>query len=149
MSNTASLQSLLEKEAAILGELNSLSLLKKDALLNDDLESLETIVLKEEALSGNLKILDNACAPQVQFFLKGQVDPPKEIKGLMDLLRRLVREVKARNDFNQALIKDSLSIIQFTLNAFMGTNEHGPGTYGSSGKPAQNIKNRSMLDCKR
>lgn len=149
MSNTANLQSLLEKEVTILTELHSLSLLKKDALLNDDLESLETIVLKEEALSGNLKILDNACAPQVKFFLKGQIEPPEAIKGLMDDVRRLVKDVKTNNDFNQALIRDSLNIIQFTLNALLGTNEQSPGVYGSSGKPAQGVKNRSMLDCKR
>lgn len=149
MRDPNSLPALLKKEVAILTELNSLSLLKKEALLHDDLDSLETIVLKEEALSGNLKTLDNACSPQVRFFLKGNLVMPEEIAGLIAEIRRLAKEFKSNNDLNQALLKDSLSILQFTLNAFLGTNDNGPGVYSSSGKPAQVLKNISMLDCKR
>lgn len=149
MSDVGALQSLLQKEVELLTELNSLSRLKKEALLNDDLASLETIVLKEEILSGNLKTVDNACSSQVQFFLKGQVEPPPEIDALMTELRDLVREVKSNNDFNQALIRDSLSIIQFTLNALLGSDDTGRGVYSAKGKSTQPLQNKSLLDCKR
>lgn len=156
MHDTAALQSLLEKEVEILTELNSLSLLKKDALLTDDLDSLESIVLKEEALSGNLKTLDNACSPQVQFFLREKKQPtqssanfPAPLGDLFSTIRLLILQLKTTNDFNQALIKDSLYIIQFTLNSFLSLgNNTSPTVYGASGKQAQ-TPHLSLLDVKR
>ena len=61
-----------KNELELLEELYRLSELKTDSITKDNLDSLEKIVLKEEALSKKLKISDDACAAQVQFFLKGQ-----------------------------------------------------------------------------
>lgn len=150
MYDVVALQSLLEKEVAILTELNSLSLLKKDVLLNDDIDALQQIVLQEEALSGKLKTIENVSAPQVQFFLSGKASAPETIVGLIEEIRRLVKEFKGHNDLNQLLIRDSLGIVQFTLNALLGMNDNGLGVYSAAGKPNQVFnKNTSMLDYKR
>ena len=70
MQDNRILRQSLEQELALLEELNGLSLLKKDALLKEDMETLDSIVHKEEMLSAKLKTVSDECLPQVQFFLK-------------------------------------------------------------------------------
>jgi flagellar biosynthesis/type III secretory pathway chaperone len=101
MAESNSLQQLLEQELKLLDELNDLSHQKTDALMKDDLIALEAIVLKEEALSQNLKKVDNACSPQVQFFLRGQSEGKPvsaEIDDLFQKIRVKVRDLKLNNE---------------------------------------------------
>jgi hypothetical protein len=60
----------LQQERKLLEELNQLSLLKKEALLHDDLECLESLVKQEETCFQQLKVIDAACVSQVRFFCK-------------------------------------------------------------------------------
>ncbi|NLW47346.1 MAG: flagellar protein FlgN [Firmicutes bacterium] len=149
MSEKKSLQTLLQQEIDVLKELNNLSLSKKEVLLKDDLDALQVIVLKEEALSTQLKILDDACSPQVQFFLKerfskdetGVKKPSEQIVTLIEELRQQTLQLKLNNEFNQALIKDALAIVEFTINALMPQTSAESGLYGASGKVNQDKKN--------
>ena len=152
------LQELLYKELQLLEELNGLSLQKKEALLNDDLISLETIVLKEEALSKKLHVVDDACSPQVKFFLRvlksgspNKLADPKEEETL-ELVRK-IRETAFRlqrnNEFNQTLISDALSLIQFKLNILVPSDKANAPVYGASGKMERRLKKTNLLDCKR
>ena len=150
MAESNSLQQLLEQELKLLDELNDLSHQKTDALMKDDLIALEAIVLKEEALSQNLKKVDNACSPQVQFFLRGQSEGkpvPGEINDLFEKIRVKVRELKLNNELNQDLIRDSLNLVQFTLNSLLSSNTNDGNVYDSSGKVGNQHKNH-MLDYK-
>ncbi|MGE5605492.1 MAG: flagellar export chaperone FlgN [Bacteroidota bacterium] len=148
MIEELALRQLLEQELSILEELNGLSWRKKEALLKDDFDSLEMIVLKEEALSKDLKITSDACLPQVRFFLKGQMstEKPAQISALIEKLRKTAWELKLNNDFNQDLTRDCLGLTQIMLNSFLPTDNIS--SYGSSGKPLKNRKNSFVLDCK-
>jgi hypothetical protein len=147
MQDNRILQQSLEKELALLEELNGLSLLKKDALLKEDMETLEAIVLKEEMLSVKLKTVSDGCLPQVQFFLKEKKSFPAELAAIMTTVRKTALQFQLNNELNQNLIQDSLTLVQFTLNSFRSIlNGNNPGLYGSSGRVNQ--KEIHMLDVK-
>ena len=142
------LEKLLRQEIELLEEIKRLTLQKKDALLHDDLQGMEKIVLKEEAASKKLHAIENACSPQVRFFLSGKsaVDIPSELSGYISQIKQLVLEIKLNNEFNQTLIQDSLSLIRFTINTVISADgEHG--LYSSSGKVNGMSKN-NILDYK-
>lgn len=149
MPENQSLEVLLQQEINVIKELNSLSLLKKEALLKDDLDALQVIVLKEEALSAKLQKLDDACSPQVQFFLRGGSSPNLKDEGklgekaraLIEELRKNALQLKLNNEFNQNLIKDALAVVEFTLNALMPQVSGENGFYESTGKVAKDKKN--------
>lgn len=148
MPENQSLEVMLQQEIDIIKELNSLSLLKKEALLKDDLDALQVIVLKEEALSAKLQKLDDACSPQVQFFLRGGSSPNlkeeqlgEKTKALIEELRKNALQLKLNNEFNQNLIKDALAVVEFTLNALMPQVSGASGFYEATGKVAKDKKN--------
>ena len=138
----------LEEELAILEELNGLSLLKKDAIMNDDLNSLETIVLKEEALSKKLSVIDHACSPQVQFFLRDKKNGSEAVTNLLQKVRESVRKLRLNNELNQGLIEDALGITQLTLNMLLPETKDDPAVYGSGGKVISDRKKNQVLDYK-
>ena len=147
MQDNQILQQSLEKELALLEELNGLSLLKKDALLKDDLETLEAIVLKEEALSGKLKAISDKCLPAVQFFLREKKGLPAELIDITTKVRKCAIQFRMNNELNQNLIQDSLTLAQFTINSFRSIiGGDAPILYGSSGRVNQ--KGIHMLDVK-
>lgn len=157
MLQNQELQELLYKELELLEELNGLSLLKKEAVLKDDLVSLETIVLKEEALSKKLRKIDDACSLQVKFFLgvlknsTNKLTDPAE-KATLEIVRKISEkafQLQRNNEFNQALISDALSLIQFQLNIYSPPDKVNTPVYGSSGKMAKYVKKTNILDCKR
>lgn len=148
MPENQSLEELLQQEINVIKELNSLSLLKKEALLKDDLDALQVIVLKEEALSVKLQKLDDACSPQVQFFLRGgsssnqkEEKPGKKTGALIEELRKNALQLKLNNEFNQDLIKDALAVVEFTVNALMPQVNGENGFYEATGKVAKDKKN--------
>lgn len=144
------LQQSLLQELQLIEELNRLSHLKTDALLNDDLDSLEAIGLKEEALSKKLKVNDDACSKQVQFFLKDKTDGagiPGEARQVVDKIKFTVRELQLNNELNMNLIHDSLQLVQFTMNSLLSITENNAGLYEPSGKVAHQ-KQSHMLDYK-
>lgn len=138
----------LKAEHAILEELNGLSLLKKDAIMNDDLNSLETIVLKEEALSKNLSVIDHACSPQVQFFLRDKNNRSEKIGDLLKQIRQSARKLRLNNELNQGLIEDALGITQLTLNLLLPETKENLTVYGSGGKVIADRKKTQVLDYK-
>ncbi len=143
------LQVKLAEELTTLKELHQLSLAKKDAVINDDIDSLEKIVLKEEALSDKLKKIDDACSQQVQFFLSGKSsDLPVEITELLGEIKEIALKLKINNRLNQELIQDSLAITQFTVNSLFSIQEMEAGVYGASGKKESNQKKNVFLDYK-
>lgn len=143
---------LLEDQVTILEELNQLSLAKKEALLNNDISSLESIVLKEETLAVKLKKVADACSPQVRFFLSGSNTPSplfERINATLKKIKQLVRELKLNNDLNQTLLRDELNLVQFTLNSFMSsTDAINTGVYSSTGKVVHNPKKVNLLNSK-
>lgn len=145
------LRSLLKQEIDVLTQLNALSLSKKEALLKDDLDTLSEIVITEEKLTQSLKEIDDACSPQVQFFLSEHNDRlhfPPDIKQLLVEVRQLASQLRISNQFNQDLISDALNLARFMLNSLM-PSEDKAGTYSCSGKTVnKHIANPHLLDYK-
>lgn len=149
MLGNEELQVKLVEELAILKELYDLSLEKKDAVVKDDIESLERIVLKEEALTDKLKKIDDACSPQVQFFLSGNPsEVPSALSGLLQEIKEVASKLKLNNRLNQELIQDSLALTQFTINTLFSGEEREAGLYGASGKKGSHQKKNVFLDYK-
>jgi flagellar biosynthesis/type III secretory pathway chaperone len=142
---------MLQNEIELLENLNELSLLKKEALLNDDVDRLETIVFQEETVFHQLKILDDACAPQVQFFFQADRRDPalsETIQGKRSELRRLATELQNNNRFNMDITRDSLALTQFMLNALAAPAGEKVLTYNASGKMVDGKTKNHLLDYK-
>lgn len=143
------LQIKLVEELSLLKKLHELSLEKKDAVIKDDIESLEKIVLKEEALTEKLRKIENACSPQVQFFLSGKsAEFPENIIDLLREIKAVASSLKINNRLNQEMLQDSLAITQFTINSLLSSEEMEAGVYGASGKKESNQKKNVFLDYK-
>jgi len=145
------LVALIEKELKVLEKLIKVSLEKKEALLNNDLSHLEEIILAEERLSQNFIEIDNACSPQVQFFLEEKVNSrriPKNLKALLAKLRRDALRLKINNQLNQDLLRDAIGIIKFSVKTLTGNVFPGINTYDPAGKVISNIHQYSQLDYK-
>lgn len=138
MPEKFTLQQLLENEFSILKELNELSLQKKEVLLKNDLNSLENIVFREEVLSVKLQKVEADCSQQVRFFLKRQDDQNQnavvaaEINGLIRNVRNKAQELKRNNQLNQDMIRDSLGIFRFMINAL--SPQENKSVYGPAGE---------------
>ncbi len=146
MQDNQILQQLLEQELALLEELNGLSLIKKEALMKEDMETLGSIVHKEKVLSVRLKDVSDECLPQVQFFLEDS-NFPAELDEILGRVRKTALQFRKNNELNQKLIQDSLALVQFTLNSFRSImSGDSPNLYGSSGRVHQ--KAIHMLDVK-
>jgi hypothetical protein len=142
---------MLHTEIELLEKLNELSLLKKEALLNDDFSSLEAIVLQEETSFRQLKTIDDACASQVQFFLQtnhlsAEINETFQDKQLE--LRQLATRLQVNNQFNMDLTKDSLAITQFMLNALTAPGGQKISTYNAAGKMVDKKTKNHLLDYK-
>lgn len=116
--------------------------------MNDDLNSLETIVLKEEALSKKLSVIDHACSPQVQFFLRDKNSRSEKIGDLLNQIRQSARKLKSNNELNQGLLEDALGITQLTLNLLLPETKENLTVYGSEGKVIADRKKTQVLDYK-
>jgi flagellar biosynthesis/type III secretory pathway chaperone len=145
----AQLLGMLQTEIELLGKLNELSLLKKEALLNDDFGRLEEIILQEETSSRQLKTIDDACASQVQFFLQAnQFEVSETLRDKNTELRQLATRLQVNNRFNIDLTKDALAITQFMLNALTSPGGEKVLTYNASGKMVDRKAKNHLLDYK-
>jgi flagellar biosynthesis/type III secretory pathway chaperone len=142
---------MLQTEIELLGKLNELSLLKKEALLNDDVSRLEEVVFQEEFSIRQLKVLDDACASQVQFFFRANETDTAAIEAFWEKqneLRRLAAELQVNNRFNMDLTRDSLALTQFMINALTPPGGDKVLTYNASGKTVDPKAKNYLLDYK-
>jgi hypothetical protein len=147
----AQLMILLQKEIELLEKLNELSLIKKEALFMEDLSRLEAILNEENFSFREFKTIDDACLPQVQFFLKGNSifsENDAEIKGQLLKLRGLAAKLQTNNRLNMELIQDSLSYVRFTLNILTTMAQEKASTYSAFGKVVGKVDKKRLLDFK-
>lgn len=149
---SSELHSLIEQEIETLNHLNSLSLSKKEAILTNDLKTLSEITQTEESLAQHLKKIDDACFPQVQFFLQGQARESKiegSLKELLAKLRQSAMQLKINNQLNQELLKDAIGFARFTVNMLTQSARDSSNTYGPAGKViGDGTVKRHLLDVK-
>jgi flagellar biosynthesis/type III secretory pathway chaperone len=141
----------LQQERKLLEELNHLSLLKKEALLHDDFECLESIVKQEETCFHQLKVIDAACVSQVRFFCKTATrDEPvlERFRAEQLELGRLAARLQTNNRFNIDLTKDSLALTQFMLSVLTMPADGKTSTYNASGQMVGKQAKKHILDYK-
>lgn len=129
------LRDLLEQEIEVLNQLHSLSLAKKEALLNEKVDDLAKLSGAEEQLARKFKALDERCFPQAQRVLAESSAAGPETEALKKLIgdaRAIALQIRLNTQFNQALIEDSLNLIRFMLNA-LASPADGTYTYTAKG----------------
>ena len=108
---------------------------KTRVIVNNDLQSLNSITEEEQALIGrisklekkrqevirNIGIVMNKKESELNFItiidlLKGQEKEQEELRKLHDRLKRTIDALKLINERNQMLIKQSIEMIDFDIN---------------------------------
>ena len=156
----------LSAQRDVHGELLTLSTEKKDAIVNNDVRSLDRIVKGEEVLLSRLNHWEHKRKECVQT-LAGQVGRPAQEIGWQDFLpagdpqqrehlTELHRDLKillekqiAVNDINKRLIESRLEYIDFSLETIAGEGQGSFQTYGGEGlEPDRTARKTSIIDHK-
>lgn len=126
----------LKAQIEILENLYRLAGRKREALLNEDLETLPVVSKEEEEELAKLKSLGILAGETTE-------EPAQEIKELLMKREFLARCTREMNFFNRELIEDSLAYIRFSLQLLHGQPESSLyGTGGAKETPAVN----SLID---
>lgn len=135
-------KTLIEEEISSLKRLLELAEQKRDALLQEDLDTLMSLLKAEES---ELKALEGIRRPGEPPSVKEGHKPDPAIDGLIQERKRIAQKVKELNEFNQQLIGDSLAYIHFMLQIFHG--EDGKNIYGAKGRMETKTAN-PLIDLK-
>jgi flagellar biosynthesis/type III secretory pathway chaperone len=130
-------------------ELYGLSLEEKDALIQNDIETLQNLVnLKNMVISQNNrlekqrislvkdiaevmghKITDELALSDVIEILKDQPTEQEKLREAGTALRESVNKLKEINDLNKTLLESSLEFVEYSLNALRSTISPEPPEY--------------------
>ena len=169
--------SLIENLVSVLSEENSLyekmiplAERKTQIIVANDLESLQKLTEKEQALVNRIGVLEKQRAeviinigtvlgvkPEKLNFknlieaLKGQPKEQQQLRELHDTLKRTTDRMVSLNNRNKDLINQSLEMIEFNLN-YIKSTWMGPDTAQYSKSAAENdtqgFSNTRMFDAK-
>lgn len=148
----------LDKENAEYETLISLSTEKTSTIIQNDIEQLQNIIDREQTVVDRVNALEKQRENTVRDICKVLRVEPKEltVKVLIELLKKQPAEQKKLqevhtklsrtlnkmvrlNENNQALIKESMEILQFEMNLLKGlkmapeTNNYTRGAYSAGG----------------
>lgn len=131
-------QEQLAAQIGVLENLYHLAARKRDALLQEDLETLLLVNEEEEV---ELEKLKSLTPPEPDE--SGETVP--EVKDLLLKRELLARRTRELNSFNQEMIEDSLAYIRFSLQLFHGQPECS--LYGTAGMK-ETTAVHSLIDMK-
>ena len=158
----------LGDEEKIYAEIIPLAEKKTRIIVNNDLQSLNSITEEEQALIGrisklerkrqevirNIGIVMNKKESELNFItiidlLKGQEKEQEELRKLHDRLKRTIDALKLINERNQMLIKQSIEMIDFDINLMQSLRTSpGVGQYNTSSEVEIQGMNKGMFDAK-
>ena len=141
---------------------------KTRVIVNNDLQSLNSITEEEQALIGrisklekkrqevirNIGIVMNKKESELNFItiidlLKGQEKEQEELRKLHDRLKRTIYALKLINERKQMLIKQSIEMIDFDINLMQSLRTSpGVGQYNTSSEVEIQGMNKGMFDAK-
>ena len=139
---------------------------KTRVIVNNDLQSLNSITEEEQALIGRISKLErkrqevirnigmNKKESELNFItiidlLKGQEKEQEELRKLHDRLKRTIDALKLINERNQMLIKQSIEMIDFDINLMQSLRTSpGVGQYNTSSEVEIQGMNKGMFDAK-
>ena len=141
---------------------------KTRIIVNNDLQSLNSITEEEQALIGrisklekkrqevirNIGIVMNKKESELNFItiidlLKDREKEQEELRKLHDKLKRTIDALKLINERNQMLIKQSIEMIDFDINLMQSLRTSpGVGQYNTSSEVEIQGMNKGMFDAK-
>ena len=141
---------------------------KTRVIVNNDLQSLNSITEEEQALIGrisklekkrqevirNIGIVMNKKESELNFItiidlLKDREKEQEELRKLHDRLKRTIDALKLINERNQMLIKQSIEMIDFDINLMQSLRTSpGVGQYNTSSEVEIQGLNKGMFDAK-
>lgn len=158
----------LGDEERVYAEIIPVAEKKTRIIVNNDLQSLNSITEEEQALIGrisklerkrqevirNIGIVMNKKESELNFItiidlLKGQEKEQEELRKLHDKLKRTIDALKLINERNQMLIKQSIEMIDFDINLMQSLRTSpGVGQYNTSSEVEIQGMNKGMFDAK-
>ena len=158
----------LGDEEKIYSEIIPIAEKKTQIIVNNDLQSLNSITEEEQALVGkisklerkrqevirNIGIVMNKKESELNFItiidlLNGQEKEQEELRRLHDRLKRTVGALSLINERNQMLIKQSIEMIDFDINLIQSLKSSpGVGQYNTSSEVEMQSMNKGMFDAK-
>lgn len=149
------LMEILKKQLEALKELDSIEIEKTDIIMNDEIEELKSLTVKEERLINEVAtlelerehLLDSwgiGKETSLATIISNIPEEKEDLEKLGEELFNVLKTIEENNKTNNALIKDSLEWIEFNLNLM--TNATTPPTYGNENKKSSS-KN-SLFDRK-
>ena len=158
----------LGDEEKIYSEIILVAEKKTQIIVNNDLQSLNSITEEEQALVSkisklekkrqevirNIGIVMNKKESELNFvtiidLLNGQEKEQEELRRLHDKLKRTVEALSLINERNQMLIKQSIEMIDFDINLIQSLrNSPGVGQYNTASEVEIQGMNKGMFDAK-
>ena len=158
----------LGDEERVYAEIIPVAEKKTRIIVNNDLQSLNSITEEEQALIGrisklerkrqevirNIGIVMNKKESELNFItiidlLKGEEKEQEELRKLHDRLKRTIDALKLINERNQMLIKQSIEMIDFDINLMQSLRTSpGVGQYNTSSEVEIQGMNKGMFDAK-
>ena len=158
----------LGDEERVYAEIIPVAEKKTRIIVNNDLQSLNSITEEEQALIGrisklerkrqevirNIGIVMNKKESELNFItiidlLKDREKEQEELRKLYDRLKRTIDALKLINERNQMLIKQSIEMIDFDINLMQSLRTSpGVGQYNTSSEVEIQGLNKGMFDAK-
>ena len=158
----------LGDEERVYAEIIPVAEKKTRIIVNNDLQSLNSITEEEQALIGrisklekkrqevirNIGIVMNKKESELNFItiidlLKDREKEQEELRKLHDKLKRTIDALKLINERNQMLIKQSIEMIDFDINLMQSLRTSpGVGQYNTSSEVEIQGMNKGMFDAK-
>ena len=158
----------LGDEERVYAEIIPVAEKKTRIIVNNDLQSLNSITEEEQALIGrisklerkrqevirNIGIVMNKKESELNFItiidlLKDREKEQEELRKLHDRLKRTIDALKLINERNQMLIKQSIEMIDFDINLMqILRTSPGVGQYNTSSEVEIQGMNKGMFDAK-
>lgn len=158
----------LGDEEKIYSEIIPIAEKKTQIIVNNDLQSLNSITEEEQELLGkisklekkrqevigNIGIVMNKKESELNFItiielLKGQEKEQEELRKLHDKLKRTIDILSTLNERNQMLIKQSLEMIDFDINLMQSLRTSpGVGQYNIASEVEMQGMKSGMFDAK-
>lgn len=158
----------LGDEERVYAEIIPVAEKKTRIIVNNDLQSLNSITEEEQALIGrisklerkrqevirNIGIVMNKKESELNFItiidlLKDREKEQEELRKLHDRLKRTIDALKLINERNQMLIKQSIEMIDFDINLMQSLRTSpGVGQYNTSSEVEIQGLNKGMFDAK-
>ena len=158
----------LGDEERVYAEIIPVAEKKTRIIVNNDLQSLNSITEEEQALIGrisklekkrqevirNIGIVMNKKESELNFItiidlLKDREKEQEELRKLHDRLKRTIDALKLINERNQMLIKQSIEMIDFDINLMQSLRTSpGVGQYNTSSEVEIQGMNKGMFDAK-